>query len=128
MRLLRLLSIFATFLAVLSGSGRVAFGIESANERRQVAIRVVGCEPELSREAQRILAIELRATLVDAAAGGTVTRATVACDHDVANISVSDPTAGKSVERAVAFADAPVQARARLLALAVAELVVASWT
>jgi len=126
LRLLRLLSICAIFVAVLSGGGRVALGIEAAGEPRRVAIRVVGCEPELAHEAQRILAIELRATLVDAASESGVTRATVACGGGVANISVVDPTLGKAVERSVAFTDTPPKARARLLALAVAELVVAS--
>ena len=128
MILLRRLSIFVTLVALLAGSRRVAFGLESAGERRKVAIRVGGCEAELAHEAQRILAIELRATLVDVASEGTVTRATVACEGGVANISVLEPGAGKSVERAVTFADAPPKARARLLALAVAELVAASWS
>ena len=41
---------------------------------------------------------------------------------------VIDPTTGKSVERSVALSQAAPTARARLLALAMAELVAASWS
>src|SRR4029077_7676204 len=47
---------------------------------------------------------------------------------DSASLRVLDPTTGKSVERSVALAQAAPTARARLLALAIAELVAASWS
>lgn len=97
-------------------------------ERPRVSIDIVGCDPALAREAQRIAAIELRATLVDAAPDATVTKVTAACRGTLAALAVVDPTTGKSLERTVALTEAAATGRARLLALAVAELVAASWS
>ena len=97
-------------------------------ERPRVAINVVGCDAALAREAQRIAAIELRATLVDSAPDGTVTRVTATCLSVVAALEVVDPTTGKSLGRTVALTETAPSGRARLLALAVAELVAASWS
>jgi hypothetical protein len=97
-------------------------------EKPRVSIALVGCDAGLAREAQRIAAIELRATLVDATPDGATTQITATCDATLADLRVADPTTGKSVERRVALAQAAPTARARLLALAIAELVVASWS
>jgi hypothetical protein len=107
-----------------SGSAQGTPGVE----RPRVSIDIVGCDVALAREAQRIAAIELRATLVDPAPDGTVTQVTATCRDTVAALEVIDPTTGKSLERAVALAEAAPNGRARLLALAVAELVAASWS
>jgi len=100
----------------------------SGLERPRVSINIVGCDATLVREAQRIAAIELRATLVDPAADGTVTEVKATCRGVLAALEVIDPTTGKSLERTVALTEAAPNGRARLLALAVAELVVASWS
>jgi len=97
-------------------------------ERPHVSIDIAGCDPALASEARRIAAIELRATLVDTAPDATVTRVTATCRNTVAELEVVDPTTGKSLGRAVTLAEAPQNGRARLLALAVAELVAASWS
>lgn len=97
-------------------------------ERPRVSIGIVGCDAELAREAQRIAAIELRATLVEAAPDATVTQVTATCRGAVAALEVMDPTTGKSLGRTVTLTEASPNGRARLLALAVAELVVASWS
>jgi len=93
-----------------------------------VSIDIVGCDPLLARESRRIAAIELRATLVDTAPDAAVTRVTATCRAPVAALAVVDPTTGKSLERTVSLTEAPENGRARLLALAVAELVAASWS
>jgi len=97
-------------------------------ERPRVSIDIVDCDGALAREAQRIAAIELRATLVDDRPDPTVTKVTAACRGTLAALAVVDPTTGKSVERTVALTEAAPNGRARLLALAVAELVAASWS
>jgi len=97
-------------------------------ERPSVSIDIAGCEPELARESRRIAAIELRATLVDTAPDATVTRVTATCRDTLAALEVIDPTTGKSLGRTVTLTEAPQNGRARLLALAVAELVAASWS
>ena len=99
-----------------------------SDERPRVSIAVVGCAEDLAREAQRITAIELRAVLVDAAPDRTTTQITATCAAESVNLRVIDPTTGKSVERSVALSQAAPPARARLLALAMAELVAASWS
>ncbi|MEP7048950.1 MAG: hypothetical protein ABJB12_01295 [Pseudomonadota bacterium] len=106
--------------------GAQASGAPS-DERPRVSIAVVGCAADLAREAQRITAIELRAALVDTAPDQTTTQITATCNAESVDLRVIDPTTGKSVERSVALAQAAPPARARLLALAMAELVAASW-
>lgn len=110
--------------AVHAASARSAWAVE----RPRVSIGIVGCEAELARETQRIAAIELRATLVDAAPDTTVTQVTASCRGTLAALEVLDPTTGKSLGRTVALTEAAPNGRARLLALAVAELVMASWS
>ena len=97
-------------------------------ERPHVSIDIVGCDPALARESRRIAAIELRATLVDTAPDATVTQVTATCRATAAELEVLDPTTGKSLGRTVTLTEAPENGRARLLALAVAELVAASWS
>jgi hypothetical protein len=94
----------------------------------RVSIAVVGCDEALAGEARRITAIELRAALTDAAPDDATTQITATCGAESANLRVVDPTTGKSLERSVALSQAAPTARARLLALAMAELVVASWS
>jgi hypothetical protein len=100
----------------------------SGLERPRVSINILGCDAALAREAQRIAAIELRATLVDPAPDGTVTEVKATCRGVLATLEVIDPTTGKSLERTVALTEAAPNGHGRLLALAVAELVVASWS
>jgi hypothetical protein len=116
---------------VLGGLDMVAGARAAAaprTEKPRVSIALVGCDAGLAREAQRIAAIELRATLVDATPDGATTQITATCGATLADLRVIDPTTSKSVERRVALAQAAPTARARLLALAIAELVVASWS
>ena len=97
-------------------------------ERPRVSIGLAGCDAALAREAQRIAAIELRATLVEPGPDATVTQVTATCRGPVAALEVIDPTTGKSLGRTVLLTEADPKDRPRLLALAVAELVAASWS
>ena len=109
-------------MVVVRASGEVR------ENRPRVSIIVVGCSDALAREAQRIAAIELRAALVDGTPDAATTQVTATCGTESAKLQVIDPTTGKSLERAVAVSQAAPTARARLLALAIAELVAASWS
>lgn len=93
-----------------------------------MSIAVVGCDPALAREAQRITAIELHAAVVDLPSAEVGTEISAACGEKAANLKVLDRATGKSLERSVALSQAAPSARARLLALALAELVVTSWS
>ncbi len=103
-----------------------------AMDRPRVAIEVVGCDAPLASEVRRIAAIELRATLMEPTPGGAadepVTRVIASCGSGDARLDVNDPTTGKSLQRPVALTEAAPRERPRLLALAIAELVTASWS
>jgi hypothetical protein len=101
---------------------------EVREEKPRLSISVLGCDDALAREAQRIAAVELRAALVEAPPDEATTQVTATCTAQAADLRVLDPTTGKSVERSVALSLAAPTARARLLALAIAELVAASWS
>jgi hypothetical protein len=101
---------------------------EAREEKPRLSIAVLGCDEVLAREAQRIAAIELRAALVEASPDEATTQVTATCNAESAHLRVLDPTTSKSVERSVALSQAAPTARARLLALAIAELVAASWS
>jgi len=68
--------------------------------------------------------------LFSEAAGTTTdrTRASVGCDGADVVLRVDDPITGKSLSRTVDVGGAIPRARARLVALAVVELISASWT
>jgi hypothetical protein len=79
-------------------------------------------------EVRRIAAIELRSEAVDAAVHNELTtRVELSCEAEVARIQVLDPLTGKTLARNIALGNVAATARSRLLALAVAELVSASW-
>lgn len=75
-----------------------------------------------------MVGLELGALLTSESVPGEVTEASVSCEGQHVWLRVDDPMTGKSLTRVVDLSDDPVSARARLVALAVAELVVASWT
>lgn len=110
-------------LATIAGSADA----QPRDDKPHVSIAIVGCDDALAREAQRIAAIELRAALVEEAPDSATTQVEAACTADTAAIRVFDPTTGKSLERSVALSVTASTARPRLLALAIAELVSASW-
>jgi hypothetical protein len=93
-----------------------------------VVVELKECEQVLAAEVRRIVGVELRATVIDAAdAGDSVTRVGATCRGAEVDLSLADAATAKRLERTVALAQAAPTARARLVALAVAELVVASW-
>jgi hypothetical protein len=93
-----------------------------------VVLNLGGCDPALASEVRRIASVELRAVVVEPTqADGAVTHAVVTCREGGAELQVSDAATSKQLQRIVSLSDATPLARARLLALAIAELVAASW-
>jgi hypothetical protein len=93
-----------------------------------VVVALSGCDPAMAGEVRRITALELRADVIaPAEVEDAVTRAEVVCGADLVELRVSDEATSKRLERAVSLSAAVPAARARLIALAVAELVAASW-
>jgi hypothetical protein len=101
----------------------------SADEKPTLAISVADCGNEGAvNEVKRIAAIELHATIVEGAAAPRAVQISVVCaGDDTAELRVVDSLTSKSLTRTVSVADTSVAARPRLLALAVTELVGASW-
>jgi hypothetical protein len=76
-----------------------------------------------------LLELELGANLVpqETATDHETTRVSVRCAEGAIVLHVDDPVTGKALERRLALAAMPEHGRARLLALAIAELISASW-
>ncbi len=110
--------------------GRPALAQSGAGAGRPlVRLAVEGCGAERGEEIRRIVRVELHANLVeDDAPRENTTRVRVLCADGRAELAVDDPVTGKSLARAVDIDAAAPNSRARLVALAVAELVSASWT
>ena len=103
-------------------------GLRAEAGPQPVVVEVEQCDQSLAAEIRRIVGVELRATVVDVAhAGDIVTRVLATCRGSEVDLSLEDAVTAKRLVRTVALAEAAEAARARLIALAVAELVVASW-
>ena len=111
-------------LSVVVSSGWWNGGEASAAEGVPVAFTFEGCDPALATQVERIARIELHATHDGS---DVVTRLGLACSDDAARLTVDDPVTSKRVERTVALAAVAPEGRARLLALAIAELARSSW-
>jgi hypothetical protein len=95
-----------------------------------VALRIDACPEINGPDVSRIVEIELGEALVSAEASSPdaqLTIATVRCDGGIAAIDVADPLTGKSLGRQIDLPALAPKARTRLLGIAVAELVAASW-
>ena len=92
-----------------------------------VRVLLKGCSELREREVERILATELA---VDASHSESVREPTwvvVTCEESKAIVEVHDPLSRKIVQRRFDFGTSNPKARSRLVALAAAELVLASW-
>lgn len=75
----------------------------------------------------RVVTMELEAAPADERQEGALTTARAQCEGGRAQLTIEDPVTGKSMTRALDLADQPRGLRSRLLGLAIAELVLASW-
>ncbi len=116
---MRVLAACAFLAAALAYSGHAggAGGVP-------VQLSFESCADSLAPEVDRIARIELHAAHVGE---GSATQIGVECAGDDVKLTVDDPLTGKRVERSVSLASVAQESRARLLALAIAELVRSSW-
>ncbi|MDF2696316.1 MAG: hypothetical protein K0S65_4699, partial [Labilithrix sp.] len=91
-----------------------------------VAVTIDPCVEVRQAEVGHIVEIELRIRLSPPSAEAT--RAEVTCEGDALEIRVDDPITRKRLTRRVPVVALGSSTKARLLALAVVELVSASWT
>jgi len=104
-------------------------GLASGAERHpSVALEIGACLDVEQAEVRRIVAIELRALMIGSDSAEPITRVAVDCYNPLVEIRVEDPVTGKSLERKIDLSTSERTIRARLLALAIAELVSSSWT
>jgi hypothetical protein len=109
-----------TFLAATSWTPRLVLATEGV----PVELSFEGCPESLRPEVERIARLELHAT---STSPGVATPIGLACSEDEVHITVDDPITGKRVDRTVSLSGVEARDRARLLALAIAELVRSSW-
>lgn len=97
-------------------------------ERPRVRLDVDGCDAVPREEVRRLLAIELHADLDDGSEPAFLTtRVRVSCAGTLATLHVEDPVTQKSLRRNIDLGPLALKAQPRLVAIAAAELVAASW-
>jgi hypothetical protein len=74
----------------------------------------------------RVVRVELGSAIVTGDAAD-VTRVTAICEPDRVHLRVDDPITGKALERSIELGEVDATVGARLLGLAIVELVAASW-
>jgi hypothetical protein len=104
-------------------------GQTTPDARPRVNLTLDSCVPAPADEVRRMLGIELHAALEDELEPSAhATRVRVGCRGSLAQLHVVDPITGKALDRVIDVLALAPKAVARLLALAITELVAASWT
>jgi hypothetical protein len=93
-------------------------------------VRIDDCVEAAGAEIRQIVAIEIETSLMDADAPASpdTTLVDVGCDGNVVVLRANDPLTGKNLSRSIDLAATPAVTHARMIGLAVVELVVASWS
>lgn len=105
-----------------------AAGAAPQHEQPQVQLVVDECVAAPRAEIERLCAIELGAEpLAPDALTPDATRLIVTCREGLIDLLVDDPVTGKTTQRLIDPGALPPDSLARLVALALAELVAASW-
>lgn len=91
-----------------------------------VLLELHQCDGLDEAELRRIVAAELGAAAAEQN-GPSVTKVSVSCEGPKATLRVEDPLSRKAVQRSINLGRADTRARARLVAIASTELVLASW-
>ncbi|HEX4513377.1 MAG TPA: hypothetical protein VH054_07570 [Polyangiaceae bacterium] len=100
-----------------------AIAVPARADAPNVDVTIDACVPVDASAVRRIVEIELGAS--EDARGAA--RVTVSCNDDRVVLRVVDAVTGKSLEREIAASALAERSKARLLALAIVELVSASW-
>ena len=120
--------VHSAFVFSLAGLACAATARAGDSASPRVSMELRGCDTAFAGEVRRIAGIELHANVVDPQdSHGVVTETFVTCRDALADLWVSDAATAKVSLRTVSLAETSPRARARLIALAVAELVSTSW-
>jgi len=114
--------------AILVVTQAASAQVERETRPPEIELHADACAELPADDLTRLVHIELRADVTTAAEHPEAApRVDVTCEGQAATIAVRDPLTRKSLARAVALDAYAGGARARLVALAIAELVEASW-
>jgi hypothetical protein len=92
----------------------------------RLGVDVIDCDA--AEDIRSIVGVELDAkVLLSMELPEHTTRVVAQCDGDAAALEVTDPLTSKVLTRVVSLADVDLRARTRVIAIAIAELVSASW-
>lgn len=109
------LSLLCLFAAKTAGAAPLRLGVD-----------VIDCDD--AEDIRSIVGVELDAkVLLSMELPEHTTRVVARCDSDAAALEVTDPLTSKVLTRVVSLADVDPRARTRVIAIAIAELVSASW-
>ena len=101
----------------------------SAEEHPPVSLAIDACVPADADEVRRVLALELKGALLPRGSSeDDATQVTVGCEGELVKLVVNDALTTKTLSRPLELARKDQRVRARLLALSIVELVVASWS
>jgi hypothetical protein len=117
-------------LVLSAGMSPLPAAAQSVTGAARVTTYVDACVPIELDTFHRVLAIELGTSIEyspDAAQASDGTMVRVGCNASGIELSLVDDVTHKAMQRSVELPEVAPAARARLLALAVAEFVVASW-
>lgn len=104
-------------------------GAPSSGGSLEIDLHIDPCLGALPDEVRRLTALELTVRVVSARAKvGQATRVELGCAADGIRLRVTDRESGKTLERNLTFEALEADVRSRAVALAVAELVLTSWT
>lgn len=98
----------------------------SAQDAARIALDVSGCSDADASAIERLVGIELRVAIVSEQTEVTSVRAE--CADAVLRLVVHDPITAKNVERSYDLSTTDARALSRTIALAIAELVAATWS
>lgn len=104
----------------------LATSVARAETDVPVLLELHECNGLDEAELRRIVAAELGAAAAEQG-GPSVTKVSVSCEGPKATLRVEDPLSRKAVQRSINLGKADTRARARLVAIASTELVLASW-
>lgn len=113
----------AVWIAAFPCARAAADGVES------VQLRIADCGEVSGQQIEKLVELELRSRenlSLELDGSGAGLRASLACSGDAAVITVEDPTRGAPLVLEMQLAQTRLEARPRLLALAIAELIATS--
>jgi hypothetical protein len=117
----------AIVLFALARAAPAAAHPPSPSPMERIDLTIDDCVGQGERAVRSVVAMEVGTRPELAGTRGPVARVRIDCDGAATRIEIADPITGKTVTRRIQVGEVSPAIRARVLGLAVAELLVASW-